>query len=64
MRLLKKGLSFYRKSLPYTIQKWHINKNEPTKSGTSADNVIEFARRKMHKHMNDVEVNRRRERVK
>ena len=54
--IAKKGLSFFRKALSCAAQKWDM-KNEPTKSGTSAYDFIEFFFNKIHKDMNYIEVN-------
>jgi len=53
--LAKKGVTFYRKALSYAVKKWDLKKNEPTESGTSVADIIEFVRRQMYKDINDIE---------
>ena len=51
----KNGFNFYRKALSYSDKNCDLNKNEPTESRMSAADVIDFAWRKAHKDVNDVE---------
>ena len=49
----KKGLDFHIKALSCAAQKWDI-KNEPTESGTSACDAMDFTWRQIHEDMNDI----------
>ena len=54
--IVKKEVTFYRKSLSYATNKWDLKKNEPKEYGTTTEDIIEYICREMYKDLHELEM--------
>ena len=49
--MAKKGTANYRKALSFAVKKFDLDKMEVLESGNSVEDVIEYVRCEMYKHL-------------